>query len=89
MPDGAIQKGMFAHVPSQARNINQPVLVYVDIRGALNVRPLIEILSVPGKKLNTVRLAAADHDALVGSDADSVRQMELARTGTGLAPRLD
>jgi hypothetical protein len=89
VPDGTIHKGILPNIPPQARDINQPILVYVYIRRTLHVRPLIKVLAIRREELDTVGLAAAYQHPSIGGDADAVRHTKLTGTSAGLPPGLD
>src|SRR5919108_3870093 len=84
---GAVAARDLAGVPPELGHVGASGRVEDEVRRPLRVGPLAQILAVGAEDLDAVALAVADEDAAVGVDGDTVRDVELAGAGAGLAPR--
>src|SRR5262249_21147598 len=76
-----------ALVPRQLGHVDVAQLVEGDVRRALGVRPLTEVLAVRAEDLNAVGFAIAHPYAAVCRACNAVWQAELAGAVAGLSPR--
>ena len=74
-------------MPPQFGDVGPALRVEHEMRRALGVCPLAEILTVRAEDLDAVVLAIADEDAPVGRHGDTVRDEELAGAAARCAPR--
>ena len=84
----AMRKGMVADVPPQLGHISAALRIEHQVRGALGVRPLAEVLAVGTEDLDAVALAVAHEDAPIGGARNAMRQIKLPRSASRLAPRV-
>ena len=83
--DGAEAVRIVADVPGEFGDIDIAHCVEGQVRRTLPVGPLLKEFAVGAEDLNPIDFAVAH--PTVGCTGDPVRQPELARTVSGLAPR--
>src|SRR2546425_392070 len=86
--DRSMATRRLALVPPQLGDVGAALRVEHEVRGALGVRPLREVLALGAEDLDAIVLAVADEDAAIRVDGDAMRQVELARPGARYAPGL-
>src|SRR5205814_6849489 len=77
-----------ADPPPQLGDVDAAGRVEPDLGRALDVAPLLDEGALSCEDLDPAVLAVGDQDAAVGGHRDAVGQVELARAGAGLAPRM-
>jgi len=85
--DGAEAVRIVADVLGELGDIDSTHRVEGQVCGALRVGPLLEEVAVGAEDLKSDRFTVAHEAPTVGCTGDPVRQPELARTVSGLAPR--
>src|SRR5439155_1908028 len=80
-----------AHAAADLADVEAPVrpALHEQARGAMHVVPLRLELAMAVEDLDAMVLTVGDVDPAVDVAADVVRNVELARTGAGLAPRAE